>query len=80
MVQEGDEAPESEGEGRRLRGFAAMTPERRREVARLGGRLRQLAGNPVQFQKGDPKTAEYSRRGVAAKAAKKIRISEVANV
>lgn len=43
-------------------GFAAMDPERQREIARKGGQMNQKS----RFKSGDPATAAAGRKGGAA--------------
>jgi uncharacterized protein len=52
---------------RRLRGFAAMDPERRRRISRLGGRAAHLKGTAHEFTPTE--AAAAGRRGGKATAA-----------
>ena len=42
---------------RRLRGFAAMTPEKKREIASLGGRAAHASGRAHQFSSDEARVA-----------------------
>lgn len=43
---------------KRHRGLASMTPERRREIASMGGKA-----TPTQFKKGEQRSKDLGRRG-----------------
>lgn len=47
------------------RGFALMTPERRREIAAMGGKTAHEAGNAHRFTPKD--AAKHGRKGAAAR-------------
>ncbi len=57
------EAPEDAPKPKRLRGFAAISPERQREIAAKGGRAAHLAGTAHEWTGG--------KRGTARAAGKK---------
>jgi general stress protein YciG len=50
----------------RKRGFAAISPERRREIASMGGRAAHLSGRAHQFTSEEARIAG-SKGGSAAK-------------
>lgn len=52
------------------RGFAAMSPEKRREIARMGGRTSHARGTANVFKEGK-EAAEIGRRGGLAAHAKR---------
>jgi general stress protein YciG len=55
-------------EPRRLRGFAAMSPEKKREIAGMGGRAAHAAGRAHQFSTEEARAAGKKRHQVAEKA------------
>jgi general stress protein YciG len=48
-------------EPRRLRGFAAMSPEKKREIAGMGGRAAHAAGRAHQFSTEEARAAGKKR-------------------
>jgi general stress protein YciG len=54
---------------RRVRGLAAMSPERRREIARMGGRTSQARGTAHQWTAEEASAA--GKKGSARYARKK---------
>jgi hypothetical protein len=52
---------------RRLRGFAAMTPEKKREIASLGGRAAHASGRAHQFSSEEARAAGKKRHQRADK-------------
>ena len=46
---------------RRLRGFAAMTPEKKREIAGMGGRAAHASGRAHQFSTEEARAAGKKR-------------------
>ena len=46
---------------RRLRGFAALSPERKREIAGMGGRAAHAAGRAHQFSSEEARAAGKKR-------------------
>jgi uncharacterized protein len=46
---------------RRLRGFAAMTPEKKREIAGMGGRAAHATGRAHQFTTEEARAAGKKR-------------------
>lgn len=48
-------------EQRRLRGFAAMSPEKKREVAGMGGRAAHAAGRAHRFSTEEARAAGKKR-------------------
>ena len=46
---------------RRLRGFAAMSPEKKREIASLGGRAAHASGRAHQFSSEEARAAGKKR-------------------
>jgi len=46
---------------RRLRGFAAMSPEKKREIASLGGRAAHACGRAHQFSSEEARAAGKKR-------------------
>lgn len=57
---------------KRPRGFAAMDPELRSEIARLGGEAVDAAGTGHRFKKGSAEASAAGRKGGKA-VQKKIR-------
>ena len=55
-------------EPRRLRGFAAMTPEKKREIAGMGGRAAHAAGRAHRFSSEEARAAGKKRHQVADRA------------
>ena len=51
------EAPLDDARPRQKRGFAAMDPERAREISRLGGRAAHVAGTAHEFTKEEAREA-----------------------
>jgi len=52
---------------RRLRGFAAMSPEKKREIASLGGRAAHASGRAHQFSSEEARAAGKKRHQRAEK-------------
>jgi uncharacterized protein len=52
---------------RRLRGFAAMSPEKKREIASLGGRAAHACGRAHQFSTEEARAAGKKRHQRAEK-------------
>lgn len=48
-------------EPRRLRGFAAMSPEKKREIAGMGGRAAHASGRAHQFSSEEARAAGKKR-------------------
>jgi uncharacterized protein len=46
-----------------IRGFAAMNPQRQREIARLGGRAAHRSGHAHQFSSEEARAAVRKRHG-----------------
>jgi general stress protein YciG len=46
---------------RRLRGFAAMSPEKKREIASMGGRAAHACGRAHQFSSEEARAAGKKR-------------------
>jgi len=46
---------------RRLRGFAAMSPEKKKEIAGMGGRAAHAAGRAHQFSSEEARAAGKKR-------------------
>lgn len=46
---------------RRLRGFAAMSPEKKREIAGMGGRAAHASGRAHQFSSEEARAAGKKR-------------------
>lgn len=59
--------PASETKIKKPRGFAAISPERRAEIARLGGQASHAAGTAHKFTKAE--AAAAGRKGGLAKRA-----------
>ena len=59
---------------RRVRGLAALSPERRREIARMGGRASQARGTAHQWTAEEASIA--GKKGSARYAAKKAEESD----
>jgi uncharacterized protein len=80
---EGPEPPaRSEPEPRRrLRGFAAMDPERRRRVSRDGGKAAHLKGTGHEFTSEEAREAgrKGGRASAAARAAREQQAAESAS-
>jgi general stress protein YciG len=55
---------------RRARGLAAMSPERRREIARMGGRTSQARGTAHQWTAEEASAA--GKKGSARYALRKV--------
>lgn len=51
---------------RKPRGFATLSPERRREIASMGGRTAHAAGTAHQFTSDEARAAVAKRRGKTA--------------
>jgi len=60
-----------DGEPRKLRGFAAMTPEKRREVSAKGG-----AASPGYFAANPEAAKEAGRKGGSVSKRKSLTASE----
>lgn len=54
-------ASESAGQRRSLRGFAAMDPQRQREIASLGGRAAHQSGHAHEFTSEEARAAGRKR-------------------
>lgn len=54
-------ASESTGQRRSLRGFAAMDPQRQREIASLGGRAAHQSGHAHEFTSEEARAAGRKR-------------------
>jgi uncharacterized protein len=52
---------------RRLRGFAAMSPEKKREIAGMGGRAAHASGRAHQFSSEEARAAGKKRHQRAEK-------------
>lgn len=50
------------------RGFASLTPERRKEIASQGGRAAHASGNAHQYTSDEARAAASSRKDRQAKA------------
>ena len=59
-VQDTNAAPQ-----RRLRGFAAMSPEKKREIASLGGRAAHQSGHAHEFTSEEARAAGKKRHARA---------------
>ncbi|MEJ6023325.1 KGG domain-containing protein [Ramlibacter sp. PS4R-6] len=53
-----ESTPQSE---RRLRGFAAMSPEKKKEIASMGGRAAHACGRAHQFSSEEARAAGKKR-------------------
>ncbi len=53
--------PSSTTPERRLRGFAAMSPEKKREIASMGGRAAHACGRAHQFSSEEARAAGKKR-------------------
>ena len=53
--------PASAAPERRLRGFAAMSPEKKKEIASLGGRAAHACGRAHQFSSEEARAAGKKR-------------------
>ena len=70
-----DEKPEAEKQGKRpsaKRGFAAIDPEKVREIASKGGKAAHAQGRAHQFQKGSEEAQRAGRLGAEAAKAKRL--------
>lgn len=56
-------------EPKKLRGFAAMTPEQRKQIATMGGKASHLSGRAHTFKRGK-EAVEAGRKGGIANAAR----------
>ena len=56
-----DNTPAQEQQQRRLRGFAAMSPEKKKEIAGMGGRAAHAAGRAHQFSSEEARAAGKKR-------------------
>jgi general stress protein YciG len=54
---------------RRLRGFAAMSPEKKKEIAGMGGRAAHASGRAHQFNTEEARAAGKKRHQVALQKA-----------
>jgi general stress protein YciG len=61
---------------RRARGLAAMSPERRREIASMGGRTSQARGTAHQWTAAEASAA--GKKGSARYALRKVKASRPA--
>jgi uncharacterized protein len=52
---------QQEQQQRRLRGFAAMSPEKKKEIAGMGGRAAHAAGRAHQFSSEEARAAGKKR-------------------
>ena len=67
-----DSSPQKEngaGPRRSLRGFAAMDPQRQREIASLGGRAAHQSGHAHEFTTEEARAAGKKRHAVRAGSA-----------
>ena len=69
------EAPPDDARPRQKRGFAAMDPERAREISRLGGRAAHVAGTAHEFTKEEAREAG-KKGGHAAHAKRQASVSK----
>jgi uncharacterized protein len=53
--------PTAAPEQRRLRGFAAMSPEKKKEIASMGGRAAHACGRAHQFSSEEARAAGKKR-------------------
>lgn len=56
-----DPIPTSSEPTRRLRGFAAMSPEKKKEIASMGGRAAHACGRAHQFSSEEARAAGKKR-------------------
>jgi uncharacterized protein len=64
----------SGGQRRSLRGFAAMDPQRQREIASLGGRAAHQSGHAHEFTSEEARAAgrkRHARQGSSATSSEK---------
>jgi general stress protein YciG len=55
------ESPSSTAPAQRLRGFAAMSPEKKKEIASMGGRAAHACGRAHQFSSEEARAAGKKR-------------------
>jgi general stress protein YciG len=60
-MQENTPAQELQQQQRRLRGFAAMSPEKKKEIAGMGGRAAHASGRAHQFSSEEARAAGKKR-------------------
>ena len=56
-----ESSPSTSANERRLRGFAAMSPEKKREIASMGGRAAHACGRAHQFSSEEARAAGKKR-------------------
>jgi uncharacterized protein len=56
-----ESTPTSASTERRLRGFAAMSPEKKKEIASMGGRAAHACGRAHQFSSEEARAAGKKR-------------------
>jgi len=56
-----ESSPSREQQQPRLRGFAAMSPERKKEIAGMGGRAAHASGRAHQFSTDEARAAGKKR-------------------
>ena len=60
-IQTTESASSSTEPARRLRGFAAMSPEKKKEIASMGGRAAHACGRAHQFTSEEARAAGKKR-------------------
>ena len=60
-MEDNTPAQEQQQQQRRLRGFAAMSPEKKKEIAGMGGRAAHAAGRAHQFSSEEARAAGKKR-------------------
>ena len=68
-------ATKTAGETKRKRGFAALTPERQREIARMGGKRAHEVGSAHHFTREEARAA--GARGGATVSADRAHMAEI---
>lgn len=53
---------------RKIRGFSAMSPEKQREIAGMGGRAAHAAGRAHRFTPEEARSASLKRRSIGIRA------------
>jgi general stress protein YciG len=66
---QGNKSSESTGQRRSLRGFAAMDPQRQREIASLGGRAAHQSGHAHEFTSEEARAAGRKRHARSSSSA-----------
>ena len=61
IVTTPDNSPSTSATARRLRGFAAMSPEKKKEIASMGGRAAHACGRAHQFTSEEARAAGKKR-------------------